>query len=551
MNTYSYEVIIIGSGATGGVAAKTFAEAGINVLIVEAGPSISALKAYGSEPGNSISRVKGIISGEHRIQCQHPGYWKNNPLLYSNEKDNPYETTNNNPFIWTQGRQVGGRSLTWGGITLRLSDSEFKASDKDNYGESWPISYNDLSSHYSALERDLKVHGNKDNLEQLPDGEYKEPFPFTQAEEIFKTIISKNLNYPVINSRGFGPFRPKHENDWSPSSSLGSSLKKALETGNVKILSNHIAERIIPNIQKSLAEGLIVIDTRDGSRKKLLSKLVVVCASTIQTNRLLLNSEENSSEKGFIEPSGTLGKYLMDHISLCRFFTIKCNGRNKNKDSLKKSDELSGAGSIFIPFGNKFYDENKVDFIRGYGIWGGIDRFNLPEWIKGLNNSSIGFLIGHGEVLASDKNKMTLSNKKDKWGIPLPLIDFSWGDNEKRMVKHMEKRINQIIRVCDGEIINMNKFIEMPVIKNFLRNAVALQDQAPPPGYYIHEVGGARMGANEETSVVDKWNRLWRCQNVLIVDGSCWPSSGWQSPTLTMMAITRRACLKAINSRQG
>ena len=145
-------------------------------------------------------------------------------------------------------------------------------------------------------------------------------------------------------------------------------------------------------------------------------------------------------------------------------------------------------------------------------------------------------------------NLKTLSEKTDRWGIPQPYIDFEWRENEQRMINHMSYTMNQIIKETNAEIINFKDIVKLPFASKFIDNILALRENSPPPGYYIHEVGGARMGSREENSVVDKWNRLWRCKNVLVVDGACWPTSGWQSPTLTMMAITRRACLNAITN---
>tara|TARA_Y100001968_G_C19128370_1_gene605429 strand:+ start:23 stop:706 length:684 start_codon:yes stop_codon:yes gene_type:complete len=213
------------------------------------------------------------------------------------------------------------------------------------------------------------------------------------------------------------------------------------------------------------------------------------------------------------------------------------------------SNKLSGAGSFFIPFGQDLDKSDSSKFIRGYGIWGGIDRFELPIWINKATNKSLGFLIGHGEVLPNSNNKITLSDDPDKWGIPQPNIEMKWNENEIKMSKHMKQTIEKIICSAEGKIINFNELVDIPVIQKILGNAVAIQENPPPPGYYIHEVGGARMGNTKEDSVLDKWNRLWNCKNVLVVDGSCWPTSGWQSPTLTMMAIARRACLNAINSQ--
>ncbi len=547
-NSKQIDAIVVGSGATGGLAALTLAEGGMSVLVIEAGPSHTEKVAYGSEPLNSINRIIGITSGEKQKQSQHPGYWKANPNLYINEKDYPYTCPKNKPFLWTQGRQVGGRSLTWGGITLRLSNDEFKAADKDGFGPKWPLTYEELEPHYSKIEKLLNVHGKSDGLENLPDGEYLEPFPLTSSEESFAKEVNRKLRLQVINSRGFGPHNRSENKSWSSSSSNGSTLKQAISTGNVELMSEHIVERIVMNKNRSHAKGLVVVSHNSGKRFTIYSNLIILCASTIQTNRILLNSQESYIHNGFIERSGKLGKYLMDHVSICRFFSYpkSTNISKKYKSTVKH--ELSGAGSFFIPIGSRFQIKQNLDFIRGYGIWGAIDRFEPPNLLKRKPNTSTGFLIAHGEVLARKENKVSLSNKKDRLGIAIPHIEFEWSKNERNMVDHMDKTISMIVQEAGGEISKLKNLFKMPLIEPLLENAVALQSEAPPPGYYIHEVGGAPMGTDPKNSVVSPWNELWECPNVLVVDGACWPTSGWQSPTLTMLAITRRACLKALTN---
>ncbi len=544
-----FEVIVIGSGATGGVAALTFAEAGIRVLVVEAGPQLTSEQALGKEPLNTFRRVTSLISETHKKQAQHPGYWKANPLLYANEKDIPYTTPDERPFIWTQGRQVGGRSLTWGGITLRLSELDLKASSQDGYGPEWPISYSDLEPHYTALEKKLGVYGHVDELEQLPDGNYLGYLPFTKSEENFARLVKNKLGYQVIHSRGFGPYQKHKDGEWPRSSSPGSTLKEALKTGKVEILTNHIAERLLMKASGECAKGVIVVDRLTGYRKEINAELIILCASTIQSLRFLLTSNESNQSSGFVDPSGMLGHYLMDHVSTCRFFSFPNKEKQNQLDLDKNPEVLSGAGSFFIPFGSISNKESSTDFLRGYGIWGGIDRFEPPSCLKRKPGTKTGFLIGHGEVLARKVNKVELSSNFDKLSIPIPHIDMSWGDNEGKMVSNMNKTIQEIISITGGEMLPLKELIKMPFIEPIIDQALALQEEAPPPGYYIHEVGGARMGLEEVNSVVDKWNRLWRCPNVLVVDGSCWPTSAWQSPTLTMMAITRRACLNAVRNQ--
>ena len=541
-----YEVIIIGSGATGGMAALTMAKAGVRALVIERGPELEIEKAIGTEPCNMIRRLAGVITGNYQTQPHHPGFWKSNPLLYANKKINPYSHPKEAPFMWTQGNQVGGRSLTWGGITLRLGTEDFEASKDSEYSLEWPISYKDLHSHYAEIENFLRVYGNKDDLNQLPNGEYIGNLPFTESEKKFASAIKEKLKLPFIHSRGFGPNKDKKK--WPKYSSLGSTLKEAISLGKVEILSDHIADKLVLNKNRKSAKSVIVINQKTGERSELESKLIILCASTIQTIRFLLSSEENNNDNGLIDPSQSLGKNLMDHISTCRFFTVPVDQNSKSSSNNKNSQVLSGAGSFFIPIGR---DQKNKHFTGGYGIWGGIDRFEPPEFLKKYKNTKIGFLIGHGEVLPNNKNAVTLSKKTDQYDISVPHISITWRENEKEMVKDMNKSIELIINSGNGTILPADEILNIPFTKQILKNSVAVNNNAPPPGYYIHEVGGAPMGNHKEKSVVDKWNRLWECSNVLVVDGACWPTSSWQSPTLTMMAITKRACEKAISSLKG
>jgi len=542
-----YEAIIVGSGATGGIAALTMAKAGIRTLVVERGPELEINQANGSEPCNMVRRLIGVTTGKYQNQPQHPGFWKSNPLLYADKETNPYTYPPNAPFLWTQGNQVGGRSLTWGGITLRLSNEDFEASKDKEYKLEWPIGYKDLESHYSEIENFLKVYGNKDNLDQLPNGKYIGNIPFTESEQRFAYNIKEKLNLPFIHSRGFGPNEDKTK--WAKFSSLGSTLKEAVRSGKVDILSEHIAEKLVLNKDRKSAKSIIVINQKNGERIKINSKLIILCSSTIQTIRFLLSSEEKHTSNGLIDPSQSLGMNLMDHISTCRFFTVP-NDRNLNKSQNKNNDQpLSGAGSFFVPIGRD--RSNKNNFAGGYGIWGGIDRFEPPDFVKKDKDTKLGFLIGHGEVLANKNNTVTLSKSTDQYDISIPHISMVWSENEKRMVKEMNRVIELIINSGNGNILPIHEILNIPFAKQILSKSIAIKNDPPPPGYYIHEVGGAPMGSNKEKSVVDNWNRLWECKNVLVVDGACWPTSSWQSPTLTMMAITKRACEKAILSLKG
>ncbi|WP_269624567.1 GMC oxidoreductase [Prochlorococcus marinus] len=543
----AYEVIIVGSGATGGMAALTMAKAGIRVLVIERGPELEIKQAQGTEPCNMIRRLIGVTTGNYQNQPQHPGFWKSNPILYANKKTNPYTHPPKAPFMWTQGNQVGGRSLTWGGITLRLANEDFEASKDKEYNLQWPISYKDLESHYSEIENFLRIYGNKDDLNQLPNGEFIGKSPFTESEEEFAVKIKEKLNLPFIHSRGFGDNKDKTK--WPRSSSLGSTLKEASRLGKVEILSDHIVEKLVLNKDRKSAKSVIIVNQNNGKRSELESKLIILCSSTIQTIRILLSSEESNDSNGLIDPSHSLGKNLMDHISTCRFFTVPIDKNLTNYSKNNNNYVLTGAGSFFIPIGRNRSKKN--NFVGGYGIWGGIDRFEPPDVLKNYKDTKTGFLIGHGEVLPNNKNTVSLTKRTDQYDISIPHISIVWRENEKRMVTEMNRMIELIIDSGNGKIIPVHEILNIPFTKQILNKSVAAKSDAPPPGYYIHEVGGAPMGNTKEKSVLDKWNRLWECSNVLVVDGACWPTSSWQSPTLTMMAITKRACEKAIIDFKG
>ena len=530
-----WDAIVVGSGASGGVAALTLAEGGARVLVVDAGPDLSPEAALGSEPANLLRRLEGISTGRHRRQAQHPGYWKANPRLYADERLHPYTHPPERPFLWTRGLQVGGRSLTWGGITLRLSDEDFQGVDAEGGRVAWPIRSADLDDDYAALERMFAVYGSADGLPHLPNGVMQEPLPFTAAEERFASALTARLGVSAIHSRGFGPHQPERDGPWPRSSSPGSTLPRAMATGRVALLSQHLVERLMVAPGADRADGVVVIDQIDGQRHTLRADLVVLAASTIQTVAILLRSQR----EGLQEPSGRLGTRLMDHVSTSQFFAFA-------DPSELPQPPLTGAGSFFLPFGRHL---EGASFQGGYGLWGGIGRFDPPGWLRRRPKTVSGFLIGHGEVLPRESNRVSLSSKTDRWDMAVPHIDCQWGSNEHSMVEHMRQQMQLCIAAGGGEALPFSALFRLPLANSLLSGAVALSDGAAPPGYYIHEVGGAAMAHAPDRGVVDSDNRLWGARNVLVVDGACWPTSAWQSPTLTMMAISRRACRRALSRR--
>ncbi|MBE7382008.1 MAG: GMC family oxidoreductase [Leptolyngbya sp. SIO1E4] len=532
-----YDAIVVGSGATGGVAAKALGQQGLKVLVLEAGRDVDPQRDVGHPARNLLQRAYNLISRRQTYQAAHPGYWKTNPTFFVDEQENPYTTPEHKPFYWVRGRQVGGRSHTWGGITLRLSDYEFKAAQQDGYGDNWPIAYADLAPYYDQLERFFQVRGAQDGLSQLPDGQYLPPSPLTPAEHTLREVVE--ATWPqrrLIHSRGFSLHSPSPEQPWSRAASPGSSLKAALATGNVVLQPNAVVSHLCFDPDSHTARGVAFVDRLHKTAHEVRGRIIVLCASAIESVRILLHSTETYQPHGLTNESGVLGRHLMDHVSTTQFFRVP--GVPESSETFP----LSGSESFFIPrFCN--LTGSQESFLRGYGLWGGIQRFSVPSVLRKGEAGAIGFLIGHGEVLPRPENRVSLSLETvDAWGIPAAHIDCAWSDNEHQMVAHMRQQIQATVEAVGGNCLSLTELFHMPLVAGWVRHLEKTLTPAAPPGYYIHEVGGARMGTTPNTSVVNVDNQCWEALNVLVTDGACWVSSGWQSPTLTEMAITARAC---------
>ena len=357
------------------------------------------------------------------------------------------------------------------------------------------------------MERFFQVYGSQEGLAQLPDGDYQPTLPLTPAELHLKQVIeSQWSDRSLIPSRGFGLHRPTPEQPWPMYSSLGSSLKAAIATGNVTLRSDAVVSHVIFDPDTRKARGVAYRDRNSKTTHEVFARTVVLCASTIESVRILLHSTEQYQPAGLTNPSGMLGRYLMDHVSTSTFFFLPNIKQPKTFD-------LSGCDSFFIPcFTNLESQQEK--FLRGYGIWGGVQRFDLPSIVRKVG---------------------------DAWGIPVPHIECAWSENEHLMLDHMHRQIDEIIKLAGGKNMKLTDMFHVPIFADFVSRMEENMAFSSPPGYYIHEVGGARMGTSPSNSVVNANNQVWESPNLFVTDGACWASSGWQSPTLTEMAITARA----------
>jgi choline dehydrogenase-like flavoprotein len=539
-----WPAIVIGSGATGSVAAAILARNGIDTLILEAGPDRNPKTDL--RPGfeySSKSKFRHYLSRSQRIQEQHPGYWDCNPDLFVNDRQLPYSTPPGRPFRWIRGRQPGGRTLTWGGACLRFSDYEFKAASRDGFGPDWPCSHEELAPFYSEIERTIRVTGANCGLPQLPDGDFLPPIELTALEKRFTESITSR--WP---ERKFVPYRgisiEPTGGSWPARSMQASYLGTALSSGKAVLRPNSAVTRLLFDQNTSRARAVEIIDTVTKSVYEIPARAVILCASTIETIRLMLLSESPAHPAGLGNSGGLVGKFVMDHPTVMRM--VNFDGISSSRQSFDP-----GLKGIWVP---RFQNLGSRDrsYLRGFGVIGSLDRFDLPPKAKqGIGDSAVGYLYAQGEGLPIETNRVSIDRAAtDCYGIPIPLIDVRWGDNDLAMAADMATTLDEMIEHAGGKSRDLSAFFSLPSFKPFLKNFVGAEGNPADvsvPGLFVHEMGGARMGSDPLTSVVDPLNRCWDCENVLVLDMACFPTGGWQNPTLTAMAIAARGASKLID----
>ena len=499
-----YDAIVVGAGASGGWAAKTLTEGGIQVLLLDAGDTPRQrkwqllkqdlhrkLKYRGKVDQRTLSMQR------QPIQSKTPA-WDWNFDCFVDDIDNPYTTPEDKPFVWLRSRQVGGRMVakTHGRQLYRLSDHDFKAASRDGFGQDWPIDHAGLASYYDRVERWVGVRGTVANLPHLPDSVYQPPQPLSGAEEQLKTAIEAHWSdRHVIPGRTAPP---------------PSTVPAAQKTGRLTLRSNAIAHHVIVDPQTGRAKGVAVVDRYSRRSYEVFAKVVVLCASTIESTRLLLNSATPQHPNGLGNSSGVLGHYLMDHVNSVNIAGI-----------VPQPEQFAPglpAGGFYIPQFRNLHDRHP-DFLRGYGIQGSAAR-ELPEHADRVTFGMRAF----GEMLPRFENCVTLNpDRQDAWGIPVAHISCAFSDNEYAMAQDKLQTLQEMAEAA-GFVVE------------------SASHTLAPPGMAFHETGTARMGADPKTSVLNSFNQSWDVKNLFVTDGSCFVSQGCQNPTLTIMALTVRAC---------
>lgn len=546
-----YDAIVIGSGISGGWAAKELTEKGLKTIMLERGRNVEHIKDYVNASkgpwqfphrgGRTQEMVKDypVLSRDYPLNEQNLEFWVN-------EKESPYVEVKR--FDWYRGYQVGGRSLLWGRQCYRWSDFDFEANANDGIAVDWPIRYKDIAPWYSYVEKFAGINGSKDGLAQLPDGEFLPAMEFNCVEKDVaermnahyksKRMImgrSANLTAP-IQGRTNCQYRNKC---WlgcpfgAYFSTQSSTLPAAMATGNLTLRPWSIVTEIIYDKDTNKATGVRVLDAQTNQTYEYFAKIIFLNASTLNSTWVLMNSATNVWPGGLGSSSGELGNNLMDH-----HFRSGAEGKvDGYEDKYYYGRRPNGP---YIPrYRNLFGD--KRDYIRGFGYQGSASRSGWARDIAELNIGgefkdalsepgpwSIGF-TAFGETLPYHENKISLDkNKKDKWGLPVLAIDCEIKENEKKMRKDMIEDAKEMLEVAG--VKNVNTF-----------------DSDYAMGMGIHEMGTARMGRDPKTSVLNEWNQVWDAPNIYVTDGACMTSAACVNPSLTYMALTARAVDHAVS----
>lgn len=547
----TFDAIVIGSGISGGWAAKELSEKGLKTLVLERGRNVEHIKDYTDTDKDPWQlKHRGAITTEDRktspIQTKIYAYNEVSKKFFVSDLDNPYVQVQ--PWIWIRGYQVGGRSLVWGRQCYRWSDLDFEANARDGHGVDWPIRYRDLAPWYDYVEPFVGISGSVENLPQLPDSKFLPPMEMNCVEQYMaasirqhygdeRTMIIGRVANLTRKTGDRGPCQYRNRcQEGCPFggyfSSNSATLPAAVKTGNCTIRPNAIVTEILFDKDERRATGVRILDAETHRTEEYFSRIIFLNASTLNTAFILLNSVSDVFPDGFGNSSGQVGHNLMDH-----HLGIGANG---SLDGFEDRYYYGRSPNItYVPrFRNVNEKTTANDFLRGYafqaGAWRGrghfVDGITLGASFKdGLTEPGRwgGELAGFGETLPYYENKVTLDrSKKDRWGLPVLAIDCGLKENEKRMRRDMRQTAEEMLDKMGFKDISTYDHTEQEGARVFS----------------VHDMGTARMGHDPKTSVVNSNNQMHDARNVFITDGSCMASSACQNPSLTYMALTARAC---------
>lgn len=514
------DAVVVGSGAAGSWAAKELTEAGLQVVLLEAGRDLDLPTDFpaGEPPGamGLRGRAEAALHGQF-VQAQCAGFSETTKQFYVNDRENPYTTPRGKPFLWYRGRQLGGRLHTWSRHVPRMSNHEFKSGSLRGFGTDWPISYEDLAPYYDKVESTLGVHGTAAGIPNCPDGQFIGPAKTTRIEDAFLSNVEQRLPHiRVTHGR-----TARYDSERIPL-----PLRLAMKTGRLDLRTDAVVRRILTDGRSGRATGVEYVDRSARTTHVVGGRLVVVCASAIESVRILLNSRSSKHPHGVGGSSGRLGRYLCDHVTVA--LTGDVDEADAEASPAEDAFDFAATG-LYIP---SFCTAESTNFPGGYGVQVGIGR-GKPTW----------GMFALGEMKPRPENRVSLDPvKHDAWGIPAARIECGHSADEVKMVAHMRRTLPEIA-AAGGLRVDANLDLGRGnIIFRMLRSRVFTGYGAYWPGAAIHETGGARMGEKPDDSVLNPVCQCWDAENVFVTDGACFVSSGFQNHTLTMMALTVRAC---------
>ena len=553
MPTQNYDAIIVGSGITGGWAAKELTEKGLNTLVLEAGRTITdadyvehvpvwELKYRGWDERPTRAKTQ-FVQRECYYACDEFSH-----KFFVNDVENPYTTDPGKHFSWIRGRQVGGKSIMWGRQSYRWSDLDFEANLKDGVAVDWPIRYADIAPWYEYVEDFAGISGQEEGLPQLPDSKFLPPMEMTCVEKDMREALAKRFDDRIMTIGRAAVLTRVHKGraachycgichrgcvTHSYFSSLNSTLPAAQKTGKLTIRPYSVVHSLSFDPATRKISGVRVIDSQSKNAMEFKARIYFICASTLESTRILLNSACPEFPNGLANSSGVLGHNLMDH-----HMGAGASGRMPgHEDKMPFGNRPNG---IYIPRFRNVKTKHK-DFIRGYGYQGGGSR---DGWSRGLQMPGFGAELknqlkmpgpwrmsvgGFGECLPNHENYVEINKEKlDAWGIPTLTIHCEWHANEYAMSKDIASQAAEMLAAAGAKEIDAFQNIS-------------------PPGLGIHEMGTARMGRDPKTSVLNSWNQAHDVKNLFLPDGACMTSASCVNPSLTYMALTARACDYAVN----
>jgi choline dehydrogenase-like flavoprotein len=548
-----YDAVVVGSGITGGYAAMELTKKGLETLVLEAGRPISPDRDYVEHVPPWQMRFRGLgdraaLARDQPIQrtCYACDEWSSK--FFVSDRENPYTFDKDKPFAWIRGRQVGGRSIMWGRHTYRWSDLDFEANGKDGLGCDWPLRYAEAAPWYDYVEDFVGISGLAEGLPQLPDGKFLPPMEFNCAERVVREALSRSFDGERVLTMGRVAMLTREHRGRAPChfcgpcergcatrsyfSSLNATLPEAQATGRLTLRPHSVVESLLYDQEKNRVDGIRVIDGKTHEAFEVGGRVVFLCASALESTRILLNSKSSRFPEGLANSSGELGKNLMDHV-----MGFGAEGRIPgNEDRVPWGRRNSG---LYVPRFRNVKSKHS-GFLRGYGFQGAGFR---ERWEHGLDTPGFGAdfkhalrnwgpwrlsFYGFGECLPNPANYVTLDPEvRDRWGIPALRIHMKWGENERALLKDMAVTAAEMLEAAGATDIDL------------------LQEDNPP-GLTIHEMGTARMGRDPKTSVLNAFNQAHDVPNLFVTDGSSMASSSCVNPSITYMMLTARACDYAV-----